>query len=135
MAVKAGPGKKVIAEINVIPLVDIVLVVLIIFMVTAPMIMNSSIKVNLPKAASGEKTSSEGLNISLTGDGRVNLNGSFLSLNEVKDRVLAEVKKNAQIEAVISADKASQHGKVIELIDVVKSAGVENFAISIEKKK
>ena len=134
MAMKADLDNEAIAEINVVPLVDIILVVLIIFMVTAPMIMKPTINVNLPKAASGDQTVPSKLNIALTADGRINLNGAFADEETVKQTALSEIAKNPEVQAVISADKDVPHGKVIGLLDIVKSSGVKKFAISIEKK-
>lgn len=123
-----------IADINVVPLVDIILVVLIIFMVTAPMFIKPTINVNLPKAASGDQTAPSKLNIALTADGRINLNGTFVDESAVKQKAMDEVAKNADIQAIISADKDVPHGKVVALLDIVKSSGVKKFAISIDKK-
>lgn len=129
-----GNDNEAIADINVVPLVDIILVVLIIFMVTAPMFMKPTINVNLPKAASGDQTAPSKLNIALTADGRINLNGKFVNEEDVRETAVTEVGKNAEVQAIISADKDVPHGKVVGLLDVVKGAGVKKFAISIDKK-
>lgn len=129
-----GNDNEAIADINVVPLVDIILVVLIIFMVTAPMFMKPTINVNLPKAASGDQTAPSKLNIALTADGRINLNGKFVNEEAVRETAVTEVGKNAEVQAIISADKDVPHGKVVGLLDVVKGAGVKKFAISIDKK-
>lgn len=134
MAIKNGDNNEAIADINVVPLVDIILVVLIIFMVTAPMFIKPTINVNLPKAASGDQTVPSKLNLALTADGRINMNGSFVSEQDVKNKATEEVAKNADVQAIISADKDVPHGKVVGLLDVVKSVGVKKFAISIDKK-
>lgn len=134
MAGKYSDDNEAIAEINVVPLVDIILVVLIIFMVTAPMFMKPTINVNLPKAASGEQTAPSKLNIALTADGRINLNGTFVDEEAVRARATEEVGKNVEVQAIISADKDVPHGKVVGLLDIVKGSGVKKFAISIDKK-
>lgn len=134
MAFKADSSDDVMAEINVVPLVDVILVVLIIFMVTAPMIMKPSINVNLPKAASGEATTPSKLNITIGSDGKLNLDGKMVEDAEVQAAAIAEVKKNPEIQAIISADKDVPHGRVVSVLDVVKGAGVKKFAISIDKK-
>ena len=134
MAFDSRDGEE-IASINVIPLVDIILVVLIIFMVTAPMFIKPTINVNLPKAASGDQTAPSKLNIALTADGRINLNGQFVNDDAVRQKALEELSKNQDTQAIISADKDVPHGKVIALLDIVKTAGVKKFAISIEKSK
>lgn len=129
-----GDNNEAIADINVVPLVDIILVVLIIFMVTAPMFMKPTINVNLPKAASGDKTAPSKLNIALTADGRVNLNGSFVNEDAIKAKATEEAARNNDVQAIISADKDVPHGKVVAILDIVKGAGVKKFAISIDKK-
>jgi biopolymer transport protein ExbD len=134
MAMKSDLDNEAIADINVVPLVDIILVVLIIFMVTAPMFIKPTINVNLPKAASGDQTAPSKLNIAITADGRVNLNGNFADDEAVKQKALDEVAKNPDVQAIISADKDVPHGKVMGILDIVKIAGVKKFAISIDKK-
>lgn len=134
MGSKISDQDDVISEINVVPLVDIILVVLIIFMVTAPMFIKPTINVNLPKAASGDQTAPSKLNIALTADGRINMNGAFATEEKVKESALTEVQKNPDVQAIISADKDVPHGRVVGLLDIVKGAGVKKFAISIEKK-
>lgn len=126
---------EAISEINVVPLVDIILVVLIIFMVTAPMFMKPSINVNLPKAASGEQTIPGGLSITLTTDGRVMLNGKASDMEQIKAQAVAELAKNPEAQAVIAADRDVPHGQVVSMIDHVKQAGIKKFAISIEKSQ
>lgn len=134
MAFKPDSGDDVISEINIVPMVDVILVVLIIFMVTAPMIMKPSININLPKAASGEATVPSKLNISISPDGKINLDGKIVDDTQVQAAALEEVKKNPDIQAIISADKDVPHGRVVSVLDIVKGAGVKKFAISIDKK-
>ncbi len=134
MAFKPDSGDDVISEINIVPMVDVILVVLIIFMVTAPMIMKPSININLPKAASGEATVPSKLNISISPDGKINLDGKMVDDTQVQAAALEEVKKNPDIQAIISADKDVPHGRVVSVLDIVKGAGVKKFAISIDKK-
>lgn len=133
MAFKADQD-EIMSEINVVPLVDVILVVLIIFMVTAPMIMKPSINVNLPKAASGEATTPSKLNITISNDGKLNLDGEIVEDAQVQAKALAEVGKNPDIQAIIAADKDVPHGRVVSVLDIVKGAGVKKFAISIDKK-
>jgi biopolymer transport protein ExbD len=135
MGMKQTDIEDSISDINVVPLVDIILVVLIIFMVTAPMIMKPSINVNLPKAASGDKSTPSQLTITIAPGGALNLNGAKADEGAIQDKAQEEVGKNPDIQAIISADKEVPHGTVVHIIDVVKTAGVKKFAISIEKSK
>jgi biopolymer transport protein ExbD len=128
-----GNNDEPIAEINVVPLVDIILVVLIIFMVTAPMIMKPSIDVKLPKAASGKETAPTKLNVAVTKDGAIQLNGQKITLDALQAEAEKLREQNPEIQAIISADQSVPHGEVIAVIDKVKLAGVTKFAISVEK--
>jgi biopolymer transport protein ExbD len=134
MAASSNDNDDTISAINVTPFVDIILVVLIIFMVTTPIIMKPSINVNLPKAASGDETSAAPLNIAISAAGEIFLNGN--KTDEAELRTFSEnlVKQKPDTQAIISADKDVAHGKVIGVIDTVKSSGVHKFAISIDKK-
>lgn len=134
MGFKSSGEDEAIADINVVPLVDIILVVLIIFMVTAPMFLKPTINVNLPKAASGDSSTPTQLNISISADGKLALNGAPADDAAVQAKATEVVGKNPEVQAVISADKDVPHGRVVGIIDIVKGVGVKKFAISIDKK-
>jgi biopolymer transport protein ExbD len=123
-----------ISDINVTPLVDICLVLLIIFMVTTPMIMKPSINVNLPKAASSDQSAPGELQVTITKDGKIFCNGKTVSQEELGAEAKNLVAAKPEVQAMISADKDTSHGTVIGVIDIIKSAGVKKFAINIEKK-
>jgi len=125
-------GGRMITEINVTPLVDIVLVLLIVFMVTTTYIVNPSLKVDLPRAASGSETQKSSLGLSLDKDGKLYLNGEPATEEAVLSFIKAELPKTPELQAVIAADKTVPHGDVVHVIDVVKRAGVKRFAINVE---
>ncbi len=129
----SGSDEGPISEINIVPFVDIILVVLIIFMVTTPLIMKPSISVNLPDAVSGEQTTPSKFNITITSSGQVMLNGKVSSIKDINERAKEVSSVNPAAQAIISADKAVSHGDVVSVIDAVKSAGIKKFAITIEK--
>ncbi|MBX2995103.1 MAG: biopolymer transporter ExbD [Bdellovibrionaceae bacterium] len=133
MGGKLSFDDEAISDINVVPLVDIVLVVLIIFMVTAPMFMKPSINVNLPKAASGEASTPSQLSISITKAGEIVLNGTKADEDAIKAKAQELAMNNPEIQAIIAADQGVEYGKVVRVIDLVKGSGVKKFAISIEK--
>jgi biopolymer transport protein ExbD len=123
----------IITGINVTPLVDITLVLLIIFMVTASYIIApQSIKVDLPKAKSGGPTGVATLAIALDKDGQLYLNGKKTDEDSVKAFIKAEVAAGHDLQAVISADKYTRHGLVVRVIDMVRQLGVSKFAISVD---
>ena len=119
--------------INVTPLVDVTLVLLIIFMVTATYIVKETIEVELPRAAHGGETVQKTFALLITREGKVYLNGV-----EEDDpgllRAVADAKaKGDEVQAIVGADKAATHGAVTHVLDVLKGAGVTRFAIQIEK--
>ena len=127
-------GGRMIVDINVTPLVDITLVLLIIFMVTASLIVNPGIKVDLPKAASGTETTKSTLALTLNKEGVLFLNGEKSDDAGVVRFIGSELPKNPQLQAIIAADKSVSHGEVIHVIDLVKRSGVHKFAISTDRE-
>jgi biopolymer transport protein ExbD len=123
---------QMIAGINVTPLVDITLVLLIIFMVTATYIVNPSIKVDLPQAASGTDQMKTTLGLTLMKDGALYLNGERSSDAGVARFIATTLPGNPDLQAIIAADKAVPHGDVVHVIDLVKRAGVRRFAINVD---
>jgi biopolymer transport protein ExbD len=131
----ADENDELISGINVTPLVDVVLVLLIIFMVTATYIVRASIEVELPRAAHGGETAGTVLAVVLTRDGQVFLDGVRRSEPELVARAQEAVRADRETRAVISADRAALHGAVVHVIDLVKDAGVTRFAIHIERER
>jgi biopolymer transport protein ExbD len=140
MAGKASGGDDgdVISDINVTPLVDIMLCLLVIFMVTTSYVVADSLKVDLPEASTGDATEPSVVMLTFTvdkdsGARQLYLNGDKAdeaALRAHIQKVKAEGKKDVQ--AVIAADKNASHGEVIHLIDVVKQEGIVKFALNIE---
>ena len=125
------PGRMIV-DINVTPLVDITLVLLIIFMVTASYIVSPAIKVDLPKAASGSEQTKTTLGLTIMKDGALYLNGERSSDEGVVKYIAGELPKNPELQAIIAADRVVQHGDVVHVIDLVKRAGVHKFAINVD---
>ncbi len=124
---------ELIADINITPFVDIILVVLIIFMVTATTIVKSSIKVNLPDAVTGEATETTSLGLTLLPDGRMLLDGAETDVDGLRDVLRAAVAAGEDVVCLIAADRAVAHGRVVWLLDVLRSEGIGKFAINIDK--
>ena len=120
-----------ISEINVTPLVDIMLVLLIIFMVASSYIVKETIEIKLPKAATGGETVGESLAFKIAADGKLYIGDEAASKADIA-AACQRVKDNPDAMALISADADVPHGRVTALIDFVRLNGVANFAINIE---
>src|SRR5678815_5947978 len=131
----AGTGKNdddgLISGINVTPLVDVMLVLLVIFMVTAKIIVSQGMPMDLPKSASGENLQSI-FSVDLSMDGKVRVDQKQLAND---DAILPAARQargqNKEIRAVIRADKKVEHGRVIHVLDLLRQAGISKIAFAI----
>lgn len=122
-----------ITGINVTPLVDVTLVLLIIFMVTAKMIAGQGIPLDLPKAKTAGATQTV-LNVSIDASGNVLTNGSQVgSDDELRGRASSALKANPELRTVISASSNARHGQVMRVLDTVRDAGITRIAFAADK--
>ena len=127
-----GDEDEGINGINVTPLVDITLVLLIIFMVTASYIVKETIEVELPRAAHGGETVQKTFALLVTREGKAFLNGVPVDDDGIVREVQGARARGEDVQAIVGADKNATHGSVTHLLDVLKGAGVTKFAIQIE---
>jgi biopolymer transport protein ExbD len=116
--------------INVTPLVDVVLVLLIILMVTSSYAVSRALPMQLPKASTGEAALARPLAISIDAQGRLYLDGQASSTAELRSRARAS-RGGADPSAVIAADGAVAHRAVVGVIDALRSEGISQFAINV----
>lgn len=125
---------EMISGINVTPLVDITLVLLIIFMVTTSYIVRQSIDVNLPRAANGGESTGQTLMVVVHADGQIYVDGALLDESQLRAQARAAKLKDTDAKALIAADTDARHGQVIHVIDVIKGEGITKFGLNIEKE-
>lgn len=123
-----------ITGINVTPLVDVVLVVLIIFMATAPMIARRAIRVDIPKAARSDKAATDALAVALSGTRELTLSGKPTTLDELKRTLSAATASRPEQAVTLSADKALPYGEIAELLDAVRSSGVRKVGLEVRRR-
>jgi biopolymer transport protein ExbD len=134
----ADDGDALISDINVTPLVDVMLCLLVIFMVTTSYVVADSLKIDLPEAATGDHTEPSVVMITYTVDKASGARQLYVNGEKSDEAMLrAHIKKvkaegKKDIQAVIAADKTASHGEVIHLIDVVKQEGIIKFALNID---
>jgi biopolymer transport protein ExbD len=132
MAASASRRRGIIAEINVTPLVDIMLVLLIIFMLTAHLIAKQAIEIELPRAAQSSALPPTTLAIALKADGEMFLNDKPTTAAALREAIKAAVARDPKTQAIIAGDKRVSHGRVVWVLDTVKSLGITQFAIQID---
>ncbi len=130
--VTVGSGKKLMSEINVTPLVDVMLVLLIIFMVTAPMMMEG-VDVNLPQTKTRSmKTQEDPLILSVTKNGDIFLENHIIKLEELGNKIETVFKYRKEKEVLLRADKDIPYGFVVKVMAEVKRAGIAKLGMVTE---
>ena len=124
---------EIISDINITPFVDVSLVLLIIFMVTATYIVAKSIPVDLPEAGTGEDVVTT-FAVTMTKDGNMYLDGAKIDEGKLAKKLSLAHGKNADVRVIIDADKELTHGRVVHVIDLVRKQGVSKFAININEE-
>lgn len=122
------------AEINITPFTDVVLVLLIIFMIATPFIYQSSLKVQLPQASKSEETSRDVI-ININAQGDVFLEDARVDLDTLKSKLSAMVMRRPDTTVIINGDKNVKYDSVIQVMDVLTRSGVKNPGLGIELKK
>ncbi len=123
----------IISGINITPLVDIMLVLLIIFMLVSSIIDLHAIKVELPHAATGEEVKNETVSVMISQNGDYYLAGKKMdSAEDLRTNLEIRKKTNSDIQVAISADKKTFHEEVIRVIDMVRKLDIKRFAINVE---
>jgi len=132
MASSALEADEAITGINVTPLVDITLVLLIIFMVTTKIVLNQSVPLDLPKAATGTSEVQVVFSIVLVADGRTMVDGKLVANDEAVLALARDAQsQHTDLRAVIKADSAVTHGRVIHVLDLLKQAHVSKIAFGV----
>jgi biopolymer transport protein ExbD len=127
-------GRQPIVGVNVTPLVDVVLVLLIIMMVSATYIVSQSLKVELPKTASSDDTVSKTYVVTITKDGKYYFNDRVIAKESLASELRNAQKSAKDLSLVITADQNALHGHVVNVIDLAKVEGITKFAINVERQ-
>jgi biopolymer transport protein TolR len=131
----SGSGRRQMTDINVTPLVDVMLVLLIIFMVTAPLI-QSGVKVDLPRASAQQmEHSEEKLVLTVTRDRRILLGNVEIPAAELEAKLSTNARIQKDKELYLHADRSLPYGQVVEIMAVARRAGVESLGMITEPDK
>ena len=133
---KRDEGKKINSNINVTPMVDVMLVLLIIFMVITPML-NNKVNVDLPKAEAAvvmeNANKEDSVVVAVTRDGKTFLGGDQVTLDDLGTKVSAKLENKTDKEVYMRADIRANYGKVMDAVDAIRTAGVSQLGMLTER--
>ena len=123
--------EKAIAEINITPFTDVILVLLIIFMITTPLMLQSGIKVNIPHAGSAKALDTTGqVSITVTDKDIVYLNDRLITKNELKEKIKVMHNDNPDLKVILFSDRLTRFKDIVSVLDVLNGEGVRNLNIA-----
>ncbi len=135
-----GDEEAIFADINITPLTDIFLVLLIIFMVTSSVMATaegrSGVKVNLPRGATKEiSTGAHDITIAITTDGKMVVDGKEVAADTLRGMFEAAKARDADTQVIVQADEATHHGRVVAVMELAKAAGLRRLAIATKRAR
>ena len=135
---KREEGKKINSNINVTPMVDVMLVLLIIFMVITPML-NNKVNVDLPKADAAvvmeDANKEDAVIVAVTRDGRTFLGGDLVTVDDLGAKVSAKLENKTSKQVFMRADTRANYGKVMDAVDGIRAAGVSQLGLLTERRE
>ena len=132
MGMKIGQDDEPIVDINITPFVDIVLVLLVIFMVTAHFIINKGINVDLPKASSATSLAQKNVTLSLLKNGSIVFKGRPFTLDSIKQGLSQELANGNAPTVTLNADKDVSYDTLIRVMDALRIQGFSQFAFQVD---
>ncbi len=124
-------GRGGVVAINIIPLVDIMLVLLIIFMVTAAVQTAKNVPVQVPKASTGAAGVSTAINLSVDKSGILRLDGAVVDAMAAQRMLRESIRRDSTTQVLLSADEALNYSRVVEVLDLIRAAGVGRYALKV----
>ena len=134
MSWKEEEDNQIIDEINMTPLIDVMLVLLIIFMVTSSVSVESGLNIALPNYSGETADIKTPIKISLQNNGRLFLQDEPISLNGLEEELKILMQNNLEREIILQGDKGSRLTDIVELMDVATKVGAKNFSIAVSKE-
>jgi biopolymer transport protein ExbD len=126
---------EIFAEINITPLTDIFLVLLIIFMVTSSVIANTGKNVKLPEAQQASSTPPKAVNVTIATDGTIQVDGDVVRRDALRAALEAALAKTEEKQVILRGDKDIIYGEAVYVLDQAQLAGAEGFALATSKKR
>lgn len=130
-----GHDNRIMSEINITPLTDVMLVLLVIFMVTTPLLMTDSFKVRLPKAIAATNEPGKGAVVGVSASGDVSVNGRAVPIDGLYREIKGVLDGSLEKTVVVKADGSAKHSAVVKVLDTAKLAGAEKLSIATERER
>jgi len=127
---KNSQEEKILSDINMTPLIDIMLVLLIIFMITSSVQLGSGLDIELPDSQIQSTKTDKPIIISIEKSGRINFNGEFLSMKILEEELLREVEKSDSKEVILKGDRSVALEKLVSIMDMATRVGAKSFTIA-----
>ncbi len=125
---------RVISDINITPFTDVVLVLLIIFMIATPVLLQPGIKVDLPKAKAAESTTEKNLTIIIGSGGEVFLDDQRTDVSRLRYEIATKLTSDPAMAVIVKGDRDVKYDLVVQVIDAAKQSGAKKFALGVELK-
>ncbi len=135
MAFNTQGDDNEISNINITPMVDIMLVLLVIFIVTANFIKIDSLNINLPKASVSDTNAPQSIQVAITRDGRFLLEGESITQERLVERLANDVKIKPDMRVTLAADESLSYGTIAKMLETIKKSGVTRIALSVISNK
>lgn len=132
---KFGLKKRIKPSLNITPLIDVVLLLLIFFMISTTFVVQPGINVNLPKTVTSEKQIRKDIVVIITKDSTIYINEKKVDSRDILEKFKSEHDKNRDALLIIKADKEVSHGEVVNIMDLAKQAGISSMAIATIPKE
>ncbi|MFH1076257.1 MAG: biopolymer transporter ExbD [Pseudomonadota bacterium] len=131
---KGAKRGRVMSEINITPFTDVVLVLLIIFMIATPALLQPGIKVQLPKAKAAENNADKSLNIIIGKDGEIYLDDQKIDIGRLKYEISVRISNKPDMAVIVKGDKDVKYDLIVKVIDAAKLSGAKKFALAVDLK-
>ncbi|MFA6011726.1 MAG: biopolymer transporter ExbD [Desulfobacteraceae bacterium] len=125
---------RVASEINITPFTDVVLVLLIIFMIATPVLLQPGIKVELPKAQAADSNTEKNISITIGDNGEIYLDDQRMDIGKLKYEIATRLSKNPSMAVIVKGDKEVKYELVVKVIDAAKLSGAKKFALGVDLK-
>lgn len=133
MGMSQNTDDNEISNINITPMVDIILVLLVIFMVTASFLKRESININLPKVAASDPNVARSLQVALTRDGKLMMEDTEVNEERLVANLKREAKMRPNMRVTLSADASLAYGSIAKVMGMVRKSGVSRIALSVKR--